>query len=395
MKALTILWVLCFAIFFSGANSTKITFNVGKQAYYRKPEFGYLNFLFHPNSTLEVDDTRQFHAQNYKQCLLACASNLTCLSINFGKKPIFFYQGKAQYLCEMLPTDKYNSSSKFQSPNSDFNHYSIRSECSKSPCLHNFTCIPNYDNDTYECLCPRPPYEDVDECTTGQHDCSGNANCTNTIGSFNCTCKDGYVGNGRNCTEITIALESDMLRDYGNYSYHAALKTFMDEVPEDVVNTRWTRCWSGKNDGFDVTRTFHPQCDGKGATVTLVRKNQYIWGGYTDVPWSSPSTNTFYNSTKSFIFTLFNIRGFNPQKFNIIKTNIAVYHHHHNYGPAFGGLKDLKIHTHASTMKYNINKPYAYAIPPGCAYNQYCNFFTGIEDLYTIDDIEVFYKNTM
>ena len=30
-------------------------------------------------------------------------------------------------------------------------------------------------------------------------DCDVNANCTNTIGSYKCTCKLGYIGDGRLC----------------------------------------------------------------------------------------------------------------------------------------------------------------------------------------------------
>ena len=32
----------------------------------------------------------------------------------------------------------------------------------------------------------------MDECTTGRHTCDANAQCVNTIGSFNCRCKAGY-----------------------------------------------------------------------------------------------------------------------------------------------------------------------------------------------------------
>ena len=40
---------------------------------------------------------------------------------------------------------------------------------------------------------------DVDECTDGGHDCSMNAECVNVPGSFQCTCRSGYTGNGVNC----------------------------------------------------------------------------------------------------------------------------------------------------------------------------------------------------
>ena len=41
---------------------------------------------------------------------------------------------------------------------------------------------------------------DVDECTTGSHNCHEDATCHNNKGSFYCTCDIGYTGNGTHCT---------------------------------------------------------------------------------------------------------------------------------------------------------------------------------------------------
>ncbi|XP_020628699.1 angiopoietin-related protein 7-like [Orbicella faveolata] len=41
---------------------------------------------------------------------------------------------------------------------------------------------------------------DIDECSTNSHSCDANAICNNTEGGHNCACKDGFIGNGRNCT---------------------------------------------------------------------------------------------------------------------------------------------------------------------------------------------------
>ena len=45
---------------------------------------------------------------------------------------------------------------------------------------------------------------DIDECELRIDDCDdrGVADCTNYPGSFNCTCKIGYTGSGRNGTCI-------------------------------------------------------------------------------------------------------------------------------------------------------------------------------------------------
>lgn len=44
-----------------------------------------------------------------------------------------------------------------------------------------------------------PVSESIDECATGDHDCSSNAVCANTADSWECTCREGYVGDGTRC----------------------------------------------------------------------------------------------------------------------------------------------------------------------------------------------------
>ena len=41
---------------------------------------------------------------------------------------------------------------------------------------------------------------DIDECALGTDNCDANAECTDTDGSFNCTCNPGFEGDGVNCT---------------------------------------------------------------------------------------------------------------------------------------------------------------------------------------------------
>ncbi len=40
---------------------------------------------------------------------------------------------------------------------------------------------------------------DIDECTTNTHNCDVKARCSNTEGSYKCTCKDGYGKKGGLC----------------------------------------------------------------------------------------------------------------------------------------------------------------------------------------------------
>ena len=40
--------------------------------------------------------------------------------------------------------------------------------------------------------------------TAGSHNCDANADCTNQVGTFNCSCKSGFNGDGNtgNCTGL-------------------------------------------------------------------------------------------------------------------------------------------------------------------------------------------------
>ena len=41
---------------------------------------------------------------------------------------------------------------------------------------------------------------DVDECASPEtNECDTNAECSNTEGSYTCSCRVGYTGDGKNC----------------------------------------------------------------------------------------------------------------------------------------------------------------------------------------------------
>ena len=47
---------------------------------------------------------------------------------------------------------------------------------------------------------------DVDECELGFHECHANAACTDLEGSYDCTCDEGFYGNGWTCNLIGMSL---------------------------------------------------------------------------------------------------------------------------------------------------------------------------------------------
>ena len=40
---------------------------------------------------------------------------------------------------------------------------------------------------------------DIDECSVDLNPCDENAECANIDGSYSCTCKEGFTGNGTTC----------------------------------------------------------------------------------------------------------------------------------------------------------------------------------------------------
>ena len=40
---------------------------------------------------------------------------------------------------------------------------------------------------------------DTDECSADSKPCDENADCTNSEGSYSCTCKQGFTGDGTTC----------------------------------------------------------------------------------------------------------------------------------------------------------------------------------------------------
>ena len=49
---------------------------------------------------------------------------------------------------------------------------------------------------------------DIDECVATPSKCHNKAACNNTHGSYVCTCKSGYIGDGRNCIGTVNSLKS-------------------------------------------------------------------------------------------------------------------------------------------------------------------------------------------
>ena len=71
---------------------------------------------------------------------------------------------------------------------------------------------------------------------------------------------------------------------HGNQYYLQHLHRFLASAPEVGEDSSWLLCYRATSHGWK-TKTFHDRCDGKRNTVTIIQKGQYVFGGYTDIPW--------------------------------------------------------------------------------------------------------------
>jgi len=147
-----------------------------------------------------------------------------------------------------------------------------------------------------------------------------------------------------------------------------------------------TLLYRASRDGWDAS-DFHRMCDGKGATVTVVKSSDgYIFGGYTDVAWRQGEE--YESSAVSFLFSLKDHAGVGPVKMSIKsdKTASAILQGS-NYGPTFGNDCDLYVASNANTKSSSYCNV-------DCTYQRPSNiddpyFLTGAYN-FTASDYEVF-----
>ncbi|XP_068720566.1 uromodulin-like [Montipora capricornis] len=69
----------------------------------------------------------------------------------------------------------------------------VNAVCSNTKGSYLCTCNSGFSGDGKTC-------SDINECNSGLHNCSSSrATCTNTVGSYNCSCVNPYTGDGRAC----------------------------------------------------------------------------------------------------------------------------------------------------------------------------------------------------
>jgi hypothetical protein len=105
---------------------------------------------------------------------------------------------------------------------------------------------------------------------------------------------------------------------------------------------QWRLLCRGSRDGFRSSN-FHSKCDNESATVIVILTTKdFIFGGFTPIPWDSSGSWKTDSSQQSFLFSVKDCWNSAPRSFSLVNSSNAIYCYS-SYGPRFGGNPDLYV----------------------------------------------------
>jgi len=147
--------------------------------------------------------------------------------------------------------------------------------------------------------------------------------------------------------------------------------------------------YRGTRDG-DLSKNFHEKCDNQGPTITLIKNEKgNIFGGFSSVSWTS--LGKWKQAPNSFLFTLTNIYGINPTKFQLKNNNDSnAIFGHSSYGAFFGNGNDLYICNNFFNNNSDIYFPGTYQDSTGKGRSIFTGDSNNSNAYFKIKEIEVF-----
>jgi len=157
------------------------------------------------------------------------------------------------------------------------------------------------------------------------------------------------------------------------------------------------RCYSMAQSGDGGSaKGFHDACNGRGATVTIVKtKEGHVFGGAADKSWASPSNGAYTASDSSFLFCI-NCAGAKPNaapgqlKLTGKDSGKFALYHDSRFGPIFGRGHDLYIASRPGGTSTAAHLGHTYTCPDGQPGSTGCNNYLAGSRSFVIADFEVF-----
>ena len=134
--------------------------------------------------------------------------------------------------------------------------------------------------------------------------------------------------------------------------------------------------YRASRDGWNSQSHFHPRCDDKGATLTVIRDTKgHIFGGYTEQSWRH--SGSYKTDDKAWLFWVKCVEGLPPTKTRVKTGDHASFggqavYCHKSRGPCFGNGHD--IYLGKDMHRGYINWGHSYSLPK----DSLSTFLTGI-----------------
>ncbi|KAJ5077971.1 e3 ubiquitin-protein ligase [Anaeramoeba ignava] len=163
-------------------------------------------------------------------------------------------------------------------------------------------------------------------------------------------------------------------------------------INNDEFFSKMKKGFSAKRDGFDCKK-WHDICDNKGKTLIIIKtKDNFIFGGFTQVGWIKPNSGQWILDPNAFIFSLRNDKNDRkPEKFSIKQSRekYAIWYNL-NAGPLFGG-GDIYLNSNLETGYANFGN--TYHLPNGIKYgtNIAESYLAGSKNKWIVDEIETYF----
>lgn len=165
------------------------------------------------------------------------------------------------------------------------------------------------------------------------------------------------------------------------------LINWINETASNIPKSKTKLLYRASRDGFG-SRTFHEQCDNKLFTVSLIKANGYIFGGFTTQSWNVILGNPYKTDSQAFIFSIFNPFDI-PSKFTIKHPTEAICCYDF-LGPSFGD-RDILIKDDSDLGIKNVtvlDSSYK-----GCPFkegSEECTKFLCGSRMFQVEEIEVY-----
>ena len=81
---------------------------------------------------------------------------------------------------------------------------------------------------------------------------------------------------------FSVIMDSVIISGNGMYLYH------LDQFLKPVVggNSKWKLCYR-RSVHSKLDYIFHANCDGKNNTFTIIKKDEFVFGGFSDIQWGN------------------------------------------------------------------------------------------------------------